>query len=39
MLYFAGEATNAHIYDATMHGTYLSGIREAKRVLTEKISK
>lgn len=34
-LYFAGEATNAHLYDATVHGAYLSGIREAERILTE----
>lgn len=34
-LYFAGEATNAHIYDATVHGAYLSGIREAKRILAD----
>lgn len=32
-IYFAGEATNAHIYDATVHGAYLSGIREAERIL------
>lgn len=32
-LYFAGEATNAHLYDATTHGAYLSGIREAERIV------
>jgi monoamine oxidase len=32
-LFFAGEATNAHLYDATTHGAFLSGIREAKRIL------
>lgn len=32
-LFFAGEATNAYLYDATTHGAYFSGIREAKRLL------
>lgn len=35
-LYFAGEATNAHLYDATVHGAYLSGIREAKRITQDE---
>ncbi len=30
-LFFAGEATNAD-YPASVHGAYLSGIREAKRI-------
>ncbi|XP_068754968.1 peroxisomal N(1)-acetyl-spermine/spermidine oxidase-like [Montipora capricornis] len=29
---FAGEATNRHVY-GTVHGAYLTGIREAERVL------
>jgi monoamine oxidase len=37
-LFFAGEATNAHLYDATTHGAYLSGIREAKRILNKFVS-
>lgn len=32
-LFFAGEATS-HQYPGTVHGAYLSGIREAKRLLT-----
>ncbi len=31
-LYFGGEATSAD-YPATVHGAYLSGVREARRVL------
>ncbi|MEM6285229.1 MAG: FAD-dependent oxidoreductase [Chloroflexota bacterium] len=34
-LFFAGEATHAH-YPSTVHGAYLSGIREAERILTLK---
>lgn len=30
---FAGEATHAHYYSTT-HGAWLSGLREAKRILT-----
>ena len=33
-IYFAGEATH-HDYPATTHGAYLSGIREARRVLED----
>jgi monoamine oxidase len=29
-VFFAGEATLAHKYDATVHGAYLSGIKAAK---------
>ena len=32
-LYFAGEATNAD-YPGTVHGAYLSGVREAKNIIT-----
>ena len=32
-LYFAGEATNAD-YPGTVHGAYLSGVREAKNIVT-----
>jgi len=38
-LFFAGEATNAHLYDATTHGAFYSGIREAKRVLSYSANK
>ena len=31
-LFFAGEATFAHVYDATTHSAYLSGVREAGRI-------
>jgi monoamine oxidase len=30
-LFFAGEATSGE-YPATVHGAYLSGVREAKRI-------
>ena len=34
MILFAGEATHAH-YFGTVHGAYLSGVREAKRILKQ----
>ncbi|MDF2179937.1 FAD-dependent oxidoreductase [Aliiglaciecola sp. CAU 1673] len=34
MLYFAGEATHSD-YPATVHGAYLSGLREAQKVLAD----
>jgi polyamine oxidase len=33
-LLFAGEATHEEFF-ATVHGAYMSGIREAKRILGE----
>lgn len=33
LLFFAGEATHAK-YPATVHGAYLSGIREAERIIS-----
>ena len=32
MILFAGEATHAD-YFGTVHGAYLSGVRESKRIL------
>lgn len=33
-LFFSGEATSKH-YPATVHGAYLSGLREAERILSD----
>ena len=32
-LYFAGEHTH-ELYRATVHGAYLTGVREAKRIVS-----
>lgn len=35
-LYFAGEATSS-LYPATVHGAYLSGLREARRIEGKRV--